>query len=112
MTHAVITLLIVVEICRPRSSVVKFEISENAIPGSETRWILHFILFSLGVGRWRHCSYHCLQLLAARALLFMAQGSAVQQQLAQEPQLRILAAALDSTHDPVSRGGKFKKNEE
>ncbi|KAE8752899.1 hypothetical protein FOCC_FOCC000244, partial [Frankliniella occidentalis] len=27
-------------------------------------------------------------------------GQAVQQQLAQEPQLRILAAALDSTHDP------------
>lgn len=52
--------------------------------------------------RWRHCSYHCLQLLAARALLFMVEGAAVQQQLAQEPQLRILAAALDSTHDPVS----------
>ncbi|KAJ1525795.1 hypothetical protein ONE63_008998 [Megalurothrips usitatus] len=28
------------------------------------------------------------------------EGSAVQQQLAQEPQLRILAAALDVTHDP------------
>ncbi|GLG95977.1 Uncharacterized protein GBIM_02820 [Gryllus bimaculatus] len=24
-----------------------------------------------GLRRWRHCSYHCLQLLAARALLFM-----------------------------------------
>ncbi|XP_073996296.1 uncharacterized protein isoform X2 [Rhodnius prolixus] len=50
--------------------------------------------------RWRHCSYHCLQLLAARSLLFMVEGATVQQQLAQEPQLRILAAALDSTHDP------------
>ncbi|KAL1122757.1 hypothetical protein AAG570_003084 [Ranatra chinensis] len=50
--------------------------------------------------RWRHCSYHCLQLLAARALLFMVEGTTVQAQLAQEPQLRILAAALDSTHDP------------
>ncbi|BET01584.1 phospholipase C [Nesidiocoris tenuis] len=50
--------------------------------------------------RWRHCSYHCLQLLAARALLFMVEGATVQSQLAQEPQLRILAAALDSTHDP------------
>ncbi|KAF6199507.1 hypothetical protein GE061_007533 [Apolygus lucorum] len=50
--------------------------------------------------RWRHCSYHCLQLLAARALLFMVEGTTVQSQLAQEPQLRLLAAALDSTHDP------------
>ncbi|XP_047106655.1 uncharacterized protein LOC124775865 [Schistocerca piceifrons] len=50
--------------------------------------------------RWRHCSYHCLQILAARALLFMVEGPSVQAQLAQEPQLRILAAALDSTHDP------------
>ncbi|XP_049800044.1 uncharacterized protein LOC126235364, partial [Schistocerca nitens] len=50
--------------------------------------------------RWRHCSYHCLQILAARALLFMVVGPSVQAQLAQEPQLRILAAALDSTHDP------------
>jgi len=52
--------------------------------------------------RWRHCSYHCLQILAARALLFMVEGPAVQLQLAQDQQLRILAAALDSTHDPVS----------
>lgn len=52
--------------------------------------------------RWRHCSYHCLQILAARALLFMVEGAAVQMQLAQDQQLRILAAALDSTHDPVS----------
>ncbi|XP_069678763.1 uncharacterized protein [Periplaneta americana] len=50
--------------------------------------------------RWRHCSYHCLQILAARALLFMVEGPAVQTQLAQDQQLRILAAALDSTHDP------------
>ncbi|KAF4517553.1 hypothetical protein B566_EDAN005117 [Ephemera danica] len=53
--------------------------------------------------RWRHCSYHCLQLLAARALLFMAKGPAVQAQLAQDPQLRILIAALDSTHDPFHK---------
>lgn len=52
--------------------------------------------------RWRHCSYHCLQLLAARALLFMVESPRVQQQLAQEPQLRIISAALDSTHDPAS----------
>ncbi|XP_059477759.1 uncharacterized protein LOC132198045 isoform X2 [Neocloeon triangulifer] len=50
--------------------------------------------------RWRHCSYHCLQLLAARALLFMSKSSSVQDQLVQDPQLRILIAALDSTHDP------------
>ncbi|XP_046384832.1 uncharacterized protein LOC124155160, partial [Ischnura elegans] len=51
--------------------------------------------------RWRHCSYHCLQLLAARALLVMTEQSAtVQNTLAQEPQLRLLASALDSTHDP------------
>ncbi|XP_071448032.1 uncharacterized protein, partial [Hetaerina americana] len=51
--------------------------------------------------RWRHCSYHCLQLLAARALLVMTeQSTTVQNTLAQEPQLRLLASALDSTHDP------------
>ncbi|XP_046688497.1 uncharacterized protein LOC124374291 isoform X3 [Homalodisca vitripennis] len=50
--------------------------------------------------RYRHCSYHCLQILAARALLYMTEGNSVQGQLSQEPQLRILAAALDSTHDP------------
>jgi hypothetical protein len=33
----------------------------------------------------------------------MVEGPAVQLQLAQDQQLRILAAALDSTHDPVSR---------
>lgn len=32
----------------------------------------------------------------------MVEGPAVQMQLAQDQQLRILAAALDSTHDPVS----------
>jgi hypothetical protein len=32
----------------------------------------------------------------------MVGGPAVQTQLAQDQQLRILAAALDSTHDPVS----------
>ncbi|KAI5747410.1 hypothetical protein M8J77_014239 [Diaphorina citri] len=50
--------------------------------------------------RWRHCSYHCLQILAARVLLFMVENSSVQDQLSQEPQLKILCAALDSTHDP------------
>ncbi|KAG8323632.1 hypothetical protein J6590_001352 [Homalodisca vitripennis] len=39
-------------------------------------------------------------ILAARALLYMTEGNSVQGQLSQEPQLRILAAALDSTHDP------------
>jgi hypothetical protein len=43
-----------------------------------------------------------LQILAARALLFMVEGPEVHTQLAQDQQLRILAAALDSTHDPVS----------
>jgi hypothetical protein len=32
----------------------------------------------------------------------MVEGPEVQGQLAQDQQLRILAAALDSTHDPVS----------
>uniref|UniRef100_A0A8D9BY52 Phosphoinositide phospholipase C n=2 Tax=Cacopsylla melanoneura TaxID=428564 RepID=A0A8D9BY52_9HEMI len=50
--------------------------------------------------RWRHCSYHCLQILAARVLLFMVENMSVQDQLSQEPQLKILCAALDSTHDP------------
>ncbi|RZF45199.1 hypothetical protein LSTR_LSTR009970 [Laodelphax striatellus] len=50
--------------------------------------------------RFRQCSYHCLQLMATRVLLFMVETPSVQTQLVQEPQLRILTAALDSTNDP------------
>ncbi|XP_075223466.1 1-phosphatidylinositol 4,5-bisphosphate phosphodiesterase epsilon-1-like isoform X4 [Lycorma delicatula] len=50
--------------------------------------------------RFRNCSYHCLQLMATRVLLFMVESTTVQAQLIQEPQLRILTAALDSTNDP------------
>ncbi|XP_064469144.1 uncharacterized protein LOC135383352 [Ornithodoros turicata] len=50
--------------------------------------------------RWRHCSYHCLQIMSARVVLFMSQNSQVQSKLIEEAHLKILANALDSTHDP------------
>ncbi|XP_077501808.1 uncharacterized protein LOC144112865 isoform X2 [Amblyomma americanum] len=50
--------------------------------------------------RWRHCSYHCLQILSARAVLFMSQNTEVQNKLVEEAHLKILVNALDSTHDP------------
>ncbi|KAL1439330.1 hypothetical protein MTO96_010351 [Rhipicephalus appendiculatus] len=50
--------------------------------------------------RWRHCSYHCLQILSARAVLFMSQNTDVQNKLVEEAHLKILVNALDSTHDP------------
>jgi len=49
------------------------------------------------------CNYHCLQVLSGRVLLFMTQNEEVQNELLQEQQLRILAATLDLTHDPVRR---------
>lgn len=59
--------------------------------------------------RQLHCSYHCIQVLSARVLLFMTQSDQVQDELLQEQQLRILAATLDSTHDPVSNYEIFDK---
>ncbi|XP_023235323.1 uncharacterized protein LOC111634715 isoform X2 [Centruroides sculpturatus] len=50
--------------------------------------------------RWRHCSYHCLQVLSARSLLYISQSEDGQKKLMQDGHLRILVAALDSTHDP------------
>ncbi|KAK7598071.1 hypothetical protein V9T40_006306 [Parthenolecanium corni] len=47
-----------------------------------------------------NCSYHCLQLLSGRVLVFMTQNEDIQDELLQEQQLRILAATLDVTHDP------------
>ncbi|KAM7284057.1 hypothetical protein ISCGN_001160 [Ixodes scapularis] len=50
--------------------------------------------------RWRHCSYHCLQIMSARVILFMSQNAEVQHNLVEEAHLKILINALDSTHDP------------
>ncbi|KAG8182202.1 hypothetical protein JTE90_004139 [Oedothorax gibbosus] len=50
--------------------------------------------------RWRDCSYHCLQILSGRALLYCCHLAAVQAKLMEEAHLKILVSALDSTHDP------------
>ncbi|XP_050438662.1 uncharacterized protein LOC126844474 isoform X2 [Adelges cooleyi] len=50
--------------------------------------------------RSSQCNSHCLQILSARTLLFMALNEDVQCKLAEEPQIKVLAASLDSTHDP------------
>lgn len=62
----------------------------------------NFVCFYGIICRLLHCSYHCLQVLSGRVLLFMTQNEDVQNELLQEQQLRILAATLDLTHDPVS----------
>ncbi|CAG7724464.1 unnamed protein product [Allacma fusca] len=50
--------------------------------------------------RRRTCSAHCLQLLSARLLVFLAHSPTVQKSLVSEAPLRIFIAALDATHDP------------
>ena len=50
--------------------------------------------------RMRQCSYHCLQILSGRVLLFLAQTTHSRDQLIQEAQLRMLIEALDYTLDP------------
>ena len=50
--------------------------------------------------RIRRCSYHCLQILGARLLLFLAQTTHYRDQLVQEAQLRMVVEALDYTLDP------------
>ncbi|GFY47578.1 1-phosphatidylinositol 4,5-bisphosphate phosphodiesterase epsilon-1 [Trichonephila inaurata madagascariensis] len=50
--------------------------------------------------RWRDCSYHCLQILSGRALLYCCHLETVQSKLMEEAHLKILVSALDSTHDP------------
>lgn len=50
--------------------------------------------------RIRQCSYHCLQILSARLLLYMAQSAVSRDQLMKEAQLRMMVEALDYTLDP------------
>ena len=50
--------------------------------------------------RIRQCSYHCLQILSARLLLFLAQTVHSREQLMEEAQLRLVVEALDYTLDP------------
>ena len=50
--------------------------------------------------RIRQCSYHCLQILCARLLLYLAQSSVCREQLMKEAQLRMMVEALDYTLDP------------
>ena len=50
--------------------------------------------------RVRQCSYHCLQILGGRLLLFLAQTAHCRHQLMEEAQLRMMVEALDYTLDP------------
>lgn len=50
--------------------------------------------------RIRQCSYHCLQILSARLLLYLAQSAVSRDQLMKEAQLRMMVEALDYTLDP------------
>lgn len=50
--------------------------------------------------RIRQCSYHCLQILSGRLLLYMAQSAVSRDQLMKEAQLRMMVEALDYTLDP------------
>ena len=50
--------------------------------------------------RTRHCTYHCLQILSGRLLLYVAQSSACRRQLMEEAPLRMMVEALDYTLDP------------
>lgn len=51
--------------------------------------------------RLRQCSHHCLQILSARLLLYMAGSCALSRdQLMGEAQLRMMVEALDYTLDP------------
>ncbi|VVC34658.1 Hypothetical protein CINCED_3A005174 [Cinara cedri] len=46
------------------------------------------------------CSYHCMQILSARALLFMSISDESKCELMKKPHTKILAASLESTNDP------------
>ncbi len=50
--------------------------------------------------RIRQCSYHCLQILSARLLLYLAQSATSRAQLMEEAPLRMMVEALDYTLDP------------
>lgn len=50
--------------------------------------------------RIRQCSYHCLQILSARLLLYLAQSATSRGQLMEEAPLRMIVEALDYTLDP------------
>ncbi|KPM11870.1 hypothetical protein QR98_0104470 [Sarcoptes scabiei] len=59
-------------------------------------------LVCLAEGKSRHCLYHCLQILSARAILYTSQNDDAQQRLVQEGPLKVLISSIDSTNDPVS----------
>ena len=50
--------------------------------------------------RIRSCSYHCIQILSARLLLYLAQSAVARAQLMEEAALRMMIEALDYTLDP------------
>ena len=50
----------------------------------------------------RDCSQHCIQILAARVLLFLSHDSSTKSQLMEPNHVRLIISALDITHDPVS----------
>ena len=52
--------------------------------------------------RWRHCTYHCVQILSARALTLMSHSHLVQHQIVNDGHIKTLVEALDPNHDPVS----------
>jgi len=52
--------------------------------------------------RWRHCTYHCLQILSARALALMCHGSTGQHKVVNDGHIKTFVEALDPNHDPVS----------
>lgn len=52
--------------------------------------------------RWRHCTYHCLQILSARILAVMCHGPNVQHKIVTNGHMKTLVDALDPNHDPVS----------
>ena len=53
--------------------------------------------------RWRHCTYHCVQILSARALALMSHSNIVQHHIVNDGHIKILVEALDPNHDPVSK---------
>jgi hypothetical protein len=50
--------------------------------------------------RTRNCTYHCLQILSGRLLLYVSQSSSCRRQLMEEAPLRMMVEALDYTLDP------------
>ncbi len=52
--------------------------------------------------RWRHCTYHCLQILSARILTVMCHGNCGQHKVVNDGHIKILMESLDPNHDPVS----------